>query len=245
MEAPNRSRCRPRLNPLRRERLRRRHRHVRSEEGETTLLLDGNKLRTEGLGPNHSGIMIYDGDMQVMSMLDVEAKTYTEMTPASTKAQMGAVHDQMKNKTAGMTPEQRAQMKAAMSRMDPKRMEAIMGGQDRSPQAAAPKKTFEKTGKQQTVAGFPCAGYRQLSGGRVEAQGCLIPWSKGAVSKADLGSMEKLQAFIQEGARGMMGGNPFVQIGDMPGMPREWAMLEEGVYPCTSARSTWPRATRR
>ena len=204
---------------------------IHAQRGDSILLLDGNKLRTEDLSENHAGdVMIYDGDTQTMFLIEGKAKTYTLITPARMKAQMGEMNREMKDSMAKMPAEQRAQMKAAMEKMDPetrKRMESMMNGGS-LPQAAAPKKTrFEKTGKQQTVAGFPCEGYRQLSGDKVETQGCFISWSSAAVSKADLGSLTKMREFIQEGGQGLLEGSAFAQLAEMPGFPGEWAHVKK------------------
>ena len=86
---------------------------------------------------------------------------------------------------------------------------------------------FEKTGQQKTVAGFSCEGFRQLNEGKVVAQGCFIPWSSGAVAKADLGSLTKMRAFIQEGGLGMLEGSPFAQLGEMPGIPGDWSRIQK------------------
>ena len=204
---------------------------MHAQRGDSILLLDGNKLRTEEIGGDQAGdVMIYDGDAQKMIIIDVKAKTYTEMTPAKLKAQISEANAQMKDSMAKMPAEQRAQMKAAMEKMDPetrKRMEAMMSGGSLQ-QVAGPKKTrFEKTGKQQTVAGYACEGFRQLTDNKVEMQGCFIPWSAAAVAKADMGSLTKMREFIHEGGQGLMDAAPFALLAEMPGFPGDWARVNK------------------
>lgn len=200
---------------------------MHAQRGDSTLLLEGNKLRTEDLGQAHGGdVMIFDGDKQEMYLIETKSKSYTLLTPALMKAKLGEASAQMKSSMAKMPPEQKAQMKAAMERMDPetrKKMEAMMNGGSLQDNAVVQKVRYEKTGKRQTVAGFPCEGYRQLVGDEVQTEGCFIPWSAGAVKKSDLGSLEKMREFIKEGGQGMLGGSALAQLGEMPGFPGEMA----------------------
>lgn len=194
--------------------------------GESTLFLDRNKMRTVDARPEKSeSSMMYDGDAQKMFLIDPAKKTYTVITPARMKAKMDEARASMKASMAKMPAEQRAQMQAAMEKMDPetrKRMEAMMSGQAARPATPAQKTRYEKTGSSQTVAGYRCEGYRQVTGDKVGMAGCFIPWSAGAVSKEDLGSFEKIREFMREGGQGMMDGAAMLQVAEMPGFPAKW-----------------------
>ena len=205
---------------------------MHAESGDSIILLEGNKMRTQKTGKDAAASeMIYDGDTQTMYLLDGKAKTYTVMTPAKMKAQIGAGQAQMKAAMANMPAEQREKMKAAMEKMDPEareRMEAMMNGGAVKKPAAPDQRRIEKTGKRQTVAGFACEGYRQFNGDKLESQGCTIPFSSAAVSKEDMGSLQKMQEFIKEGGQGLMGGgSSFAQLMELRGFPGEWAHVNE------------------
>jgi hypothetical protein len=207
---------------------------LHADSGDTVLLLDGNKMRSEkqAQAKESPGTeMIYDGDSQTMYLLHTREKTYTVMTPAKMQAQVGAAQAQIKSHMASMPPAQREQMKAAMEKMDPEarqRMEAMMNGGAAPAPAAEEKPRFEKTGKRQTVAGFSCDGYRQFRGNKLESQGCTIPWSSSAVAKEDMGALLKMQEFMKQGGMGWMGnGNSFAQLQELHGFPGEWSRVGE------------------
>lgn len=76
----------------------------------TTLTqMDKTHIRTE----TGSGVFIFDGDAQVMRMVNMERKSYTEISKADMQKmsqQMAAAMEQMKN----LPPEQRAMMEKMM-----------------------------------------------------------------------------------------------------------------------------------
>jgi len=202
---------------------------MKTQRGQSILLMDGNKLRTEEPSRESVGAeMIYDGDAQTMIMIDGKEKTYSVMTPAKLKAQMAEVGVEMKKSMANMSPEQRAQMQGMMEKMDPearKRMESMMNGGSMQAATKPAKLQFEKTGQQKTVAGFSCEGFRQLNEGKVVAQGCFIPWSAAGVPKSDLGSMQKMTEFVREGGMGAVEGSALSQMANLPGFPGEWGKV--------------------
>ena len=83
---------------------------TRDGKATTTLTqMDKSHIRTE----TSSGVFIFDGDAQVMRMVNMEKKSYTEITKAQMQEmskQMAGMMEQLKN----MPPEQRAMMEKMM-----------------------------------------------------------------------------------------------------------------------------------
>jgi hypothetical protein len=196
----------------------------------SVVYLEGNKMRVESdkKGQPQEGFMIYDGDKQKMIILDPAKKTYSEMTPESIKAMTSAMTARMEEAKAKMSPEQRKQMDEMMAKMSPeqrKQMQGAMGGTSaRAEQKPKEQIKWERTGAKQTVAGFPCEGFKELKGGKPDAEGCYIPWSAGAITKSDLAPMHKMEEFLSQS--GMDASDrkftTFSQLDQMPGFPGVW-----------------------
>ncbi len=81
--------------------------------------LERDRLRAELTGPaGGRQIVIFDGPQQVLRVVSVERKSYTEMTKADADrlgAQANAVRAAMKEKIAHLPPEQRAKSEAMMA----------------------------------------------------------------------------------------------------------------------------------
>lgn len=205
------------------------------KERPTVLYLDGNKMRIETAEQKDTAI-IYDGDAQKMLVIEPDQKQYGEMTPQALKASMDEASKKMQEQMTKITPEQRKQMDEALSKMDPesrKRIEAMMAGKGGSPPASAkseakkPDVKWEQTGTQQTVAGYRCKGFKEIRDGKAQAQGCFIAWDAGAVTKADLAPMVKMQEFWSQvgwgpGSTGRFG---WTELQQMPGFPGVWSTL--------------------
>ncbi len=199
---------------------------------ESTLYFEGNKMRVEGVGSDQESILIYDGDSQKMIALEPKKKTFTEMTPESLKAATTDAQKKMQESMSKMSPEQRKQMDAVMAQMDSeqrKRMQEMMSGrmpsQDPKSEAAEPPAKWERTGTTQTVAGYPCEGFKQVKKGKVKATGCYIPWDAGALTKADIAPLTKMQEFMaQAGWAGMTrrGVGVLEELRTAPGFPGIW-----------------------
>jgi hypothetical protein len=201
----------------------------RKGQEESTLYFEGNKMRIEGTGSDQESILIYDGDTQRMIAIEPKKKTFTEMTPESLKAATSDAQKKMQESMSKMSPEQRKQMDAAMAQMDPeqrKRMQEMMSGkmpsQDPKSDAEPPAK-WERTGTTQTVAGYACEGFKQVKKGKVKATGCYIPWNAGALTKADIAPLTKMQEFMaQAGWTGMTRHGVLEELRNAPGFPGIW-----------------------
>jgi hypothetical protein len=209
---------------------------TKGKDKNMVLYFEGNKMRIESPDRKDSA-MIYDGDAQKMIVIEPERKSYSEMTPESVKATMDQASKKMQAEMGKMTPEQRKQMDEALANMDPesrKRMEAMMSGKGgstpNSPAKTEAKKEnvkWEQTGRQQTVAGYRCKGFKELRNGKLEAQGCLIPWDAGALTKADLAPMMKMESFMSQTGWGSSSSGRFgwKELQEMPGFPGMWSSL--------------------
>ena len=189
------------------------------------ISMEGNKARMERVleGGESGGTMIFDGDAQKMLALEPKKKSYVEITPQEMKGLQDRVKHQMDDAMAKMTPEQRKQMGAAMSRMSPgqqQQLEALKSGASAPKAKAAPAIIWQTTGTHEKAAGFACEGYRGLKDGKVEVEGCFIPWSGGAVSKGDVAAMFKLEEFMSHLGDQFRHGAPGWQgIDQLPGLP--------------------------
>ena len=201
---------------------------------ESTIYLEGNKLRVESKrSSEHPGVFIFDGDSQKMITVDLEKKTYTEITAERMKALSSDAQKRMQEGMAKMTPEQRKQMEAAMAQMPPeqrKRMQDMMAGrtptQDATSNAPASTIKWERTGNEQKVAGYSCEGYKEIKDGKNAGTGCLIPWNSGAVTKADIAPMMKIQDFVAKAGMGAMGNQRGLEeLRNSPGFPGVWERI--------------------
>ena len=145
------------------------------KEGTRTLALEGNKARVE----DPEEITIFDGDARRVLTLNRAEKTYTEMTPATMRAQTARMKAEWEETKGRLTPEQSAQIEA-MSR-------SWKGG----PSGPA-KPTLVSTGKKDKVAGYTCEVHRYLVDGRPTEELCLIPWGAGALTRADVAPFVKM-----------------------------------------------------
>ena len=203
------------------------------------ITVEGNKMRIDsGRGRQEAGhsVMIFDGDAQKMIMVDQEKKTYTEVTRAQLKAFTSEAQRQMQDSMAKLTPEQRQKMDQMMAQMNPeqrKRMQDMMGQKGgaapESKKNDAPQRKWETTGSRTTVAGYPCEGFKELRDGKLHGEGCYIPWSAGAITKADFAPMRSLGDFLSEAGIGGKSAvqKEFLELEKLPGFPGVWAEISE------------------
>jgi len=82
------------------------------------IQIERNRMRAEVTGPTGEvQAVIFDGAKQTMWILNLDKKTYSEITKADmdqVAGQMSAAMAQMQEMMRGMPPEQRAQMEAMM-----------------------------------------------------------------------------------------------------------------------------------
>jgi len=206
---------------------------------QTTMFIEGNKIRIESGSGEGSSIAIFDGDAQKLISIDPTKKTYSEMTQETMKSMQVEAKRQMEQAMAKMTPEQKKQMEQAMAQMDPqqrKQMEKMMSGQGSEAKSNPEKKkppqiSWEPAAGNQTVAGYPCRGFKVMVDGKLSGTGCYIAWGAGAIAKSDLVPLEKMSEFfggIAGGrARGSIGQH-LAQLDKLPGFPGMWEDASSG-----------------
>jgi hypothetical protein len=197
-----------------------------NKEDQALIYIEGNKMRVEGNKSENrkESLMIYDGDAQKMMIVDPDKKTYSEITPQALHSFSDRMQKQMEEAKAKMTPEQRKQLDEMMNKMPPEQRQ--MMGKPADPPPAKPKEQlkWERTGTTQTVAGYTCEGYREIKDGKVDAEGCYLPWSAGAITKADMAPFKKMEQFVEQS--GMKSPDrrltTFARLEEAPGFPVVW-----------------------
>jgi len=123
-----------------------------------------------------------------------------------------------------MTPEQRKQLDEMMAKMPPEQRQRMGTGTGQPPAKQKEQIKWERTGTKQTVAGYSCEGFREIKDGKVDAEGCYIPWSAGAITKADLAPLKKMEQFMDEsGAKSPDRRlSTFARLEEGPGFPGMW-----------------------
>jgi len=165
----------------------------------TTISLEGGNFRAD-IGGDHPMITIFDGKQMVTA--DPEKKTYRAMTEEDVKALAAKSAEARKKAREGLSAN-RARMEEAMKKMSPeqrKQMEAMLaqaGEEGPSAKAQRPEVKYAATGEKRSVAGHRCEVYKEMCEGKLRAETCFIPWSAGVVTKADLGSFQKLEEFMK------------------------------------------------
>lgn len=204
---------------------------LQRDQERSVFYVEGNKMTIESLsdGGRPAHLMIYDGDQQKMLVVDAEKKTYSEMTPQNIKAATNSMQQQLEAATAKMSPEDRKKYDELMANLPPEQRRAMGAPTDRAAQKPkAPEIKWERTGAKQTVLGYPCEGFKELKNGEPHAEGCYIPWSAGAVTKADLAPTLKMEEFFKQSgaitAERQIG--VFAQLEQGPGFPAIWTSVD-------------------
>lgn len=150
--------------------------HMKTNGKESVTYLEGNRIRVETEG---GGAMIFDGDAKKLIRIDDAKKTFSVTTPA----EMAEAGGKMK-----------AQMNAAMEKMSPAQRKQVEEQIAKSTGADKPETAWVRTGKDQTIAGLACKGYKgTTAGGPTEA--CFVPWGQG-MNKADFAPMVGLSSMM-------------------------------------------------
>src|SRR6266852_2950566 len=136
------------------------------------VFIQGNKLRAEEGSPEPLRITV----------LDPKRKTYSEIDEAQIQAMGSKMNQQLKDAMEKASPEQRKQMEAVLAQRG-------IGSSKKVVIAYVP------TGERSTIAGYPCEGYRQLTDGKPESEGCFIPWTKLGIPKSEFDAYAKLSSF--------------------------------------------------
>jgi hypothetical protein len=151
--------------------------------------IEKDRMRAEMDGANgEKQAIVFDGQKQVMTIIDYDGKTYSEMTKADAD-QMGAqVSDamaQMQEQMAKMPPAQRAQMEAMMGRM---------GG---AMATQTPKTEYRAAGSDQ-VGKWTCAKYEGFRNNEKVAEVCTVDPKVLGFALADFEITKQMAEFFKK-----------------------------------------------
>ena len=138
---------------------------------------------------------IYRVDKQVLWVLQEKEGTYMEMSKEQMKQvgeQLQSAMTQVQEQIKDLPPEQR------------KMVEQMMAGKmgEQGTKGQGPKKeeprTLAKTGKTETINGYPCVSYEATRGGRREQEIWVTDWKRFDLSAADFKVLEDFSVFIKD-----------------------------------------------
>ena len=155
-------------------------------------------MRAESSGPTGGKqVVMFDGGKEVLTMVDPDKKTYTQLTRADVDAlgaqmagaqsQMSAAMAQMEQQLKSMPPDQRAQVEAMMK--------GRMGGAG-TPGAAAPKIQYRKAGTA-TVGKWTCDKYDGFEGAQKMSEVCTVNPKALGFAASDFEVTKQLMAFFK------------------------------------------------
>jgi hypothetical protein len=197
-------------------------------ERTTNVQIEPQRMRAEIT--NASGatqIVVFDSKEQILRIINMANKSYTELTKADADrmgAQVSAAMAGMKDKLAQMPPEQRAKMEAMMARI---------GG---APGATPAKPDFRPAGKD-TVGKWACDKYEGFRNNEKVTEVCAVDPKVLGLTAADFEVSKQVAAFFQT----MMpiAGDQIVGIGTVEtqgfnGIPIRRSTYREGKVVSTS-----------
>jgi hypothetical protein len=133
-------------------------------------------------------IVLFDSQQQVLRIINMANKSYTELTKADADrigAQVSAAMEGMKEKLAQMPPEQRAKMEAMMARI---------GG---APGATPQKPDFRPAGKDM-VGKWECDKYEGFRNNEKVTEVCTVDPKVLGLTPADFEVSKQVAAFFQK-----------------------------------------------
>ena len=167
----------------------------RTVTGATTrtsqVQIERERMRAEMTGPTgETQIVVFDGPQQVMRMINVGRKSYTEMTKADADrmgAQVNTAMAGMKEQLAKMPPEQRAKIEEMMARL---------GGA--GPAAAASAKPEYRRAGSDKVGKWTCDKYEGFRNGEKTSEVCTVDPKALGFTMADFEITKQMAAFFEK-----------------------------------------------
>jgi hypothetical protein len=149
--------------------------------------MDKTRMRADFEGPNGAKqVLIFDGGAQVMRIIDMDKKSYAEMTKADVErmgAQMAGAMSQMQEQMKNLPPAQRAQIEAMMK--------------DRGMAMPSTAKTeYKKTGSDK-VGNWTCDKYEGYLDGQKASELCTVDPKALGFSVADFQVSQQLADFFR------------------------------------------------
>ena len=147
--------------------------------------IESHRMRADSTGMTGvKQVMIFDGTKQVMTTIDPEKKTYTEITQADVDKiadQMSAMMTQLPKQMENLPPAARAQLEAAMKGRG----------------AAGPKVVFKKTGTD-TVGKWKCDKYEGFEGEKKVSEVCTVDPKALGFALTDFDVTKQMAAFLKK-----------------------------------------------
>lgn len=157
------------------------------EARKNTLWIEKDRVRAETEG---SGF-IFRGDKQLLWVLQEKDGRYIEMTKEQVQKMGAQVSDamaQMQEQLKDLPPEQRKMVEQMMAG----KIQA--GGEQKNPEP----RTFKKTGKSETINGYPCVSYDAARGEKRDQELWVTDWKKIDLTAADLKGLADMGAFMKD-----------------------------------------------
>jgi hypothetical protein len=153
------------------------------------IQIEKTRMRAESADPNGGKrVFMFDSTAQVMRMVDVDKKTYSEITKAEVDqmgGQMSAMMAQMQEQMKNLPPERRAQM------------EAMMAGRGMPATGEPPKTEYRKTGTDK-VGKWTCQKYEGYREEKKVSEVCTVDPKVLGFTMADFDVTKQLAAFFQK-----------------------------------------------
>jgi hypothetical protein len=167
------------------------------------IQIEKTRMRAETTGQNgEKQVILFDGTKQVLSIVNLDKKTYSEITKEDVDRLSGQMNDamaMMQAQMANLPPAQRAQM------------EAMMKGRTGGP-AQAPKTEYRKAGTD-SVGKWTCDKYEGYQNNQKTVELCTVDPKTLGFGLADFEVSQQLAAFFGKLVPG--GSQAMFQIGKL------------------------------
>jgi len=155
------------------------------------IQIEHDRMRAEMTGPSGDvQVVVFDGPQQVLRIISVDRKAYSEMTKEDADrmgAQVAATMAAMKDKIASLPPEQRAKVEALMSRVGGTAPAGSPGGRPEYRRAGT-----DKVGK------WACDKYEGFRSGEKVAEVCTVDAKTLGLTEADFEVTKQVGAFFEK-----------------------------------------------
>jgi hypothetical protein len=154
--------------------------------------MDRNHVRAEVQANGESNAVVFDGSADVIRMINLSRKSYTEMSRADVQ--------QMQQQLSGMM----AKMEAQLKNLPPeqrKMFEDMMKGRGGMPGGAAtppaaPRMTYKATGNDK-VGQWACTRYDGYNGAEKVTELCTVQPSAIGLNESDFAAMKQMAEFMK------------------------------------------------
>ncbi len=202
----------------------------RGQPSTSQIQIDKTHMRAESHDNGTSRVFLFDGTKQTALIIDMEKKTYTEITKADAerlRQQMDSALGQMQAQLANLPPEQR-QMVEQMMR--------ARGGLPGANAQQAPKLQYRAAGSDK-VGKWTCTKYEGYVGQQKTAEVCAVDPKEFGLTPADFDVARQLADFVKAmvpGASDRMFLNGTVQDQGFAGIPIRHTSYSNGAVESVS-----------